>query len=101
MKIEAFGNVKDFLGFKDIVEPKELNLEKKTSFGDFMIKSLNEVNNLQLESEELKRQLAVGELDNLHDLTIAMEKANVSLQLTSAIRNKITEAYKEIMRIQI
>ena len=40
-------------------------------------------------------------MDNLHDITIAAEKANIALQLTLSIRNKIVEAYKEIMRIQI
>ena len=58
-------------------------------------------NRLQLEKDEYRNLLITGELDNLHDLTIAQEKADIALQLTLSIRNKIVDAYREIMRIQI
>ena len=51
------------------------------------------------EDEEIK--FALGETENTHDLTIAMQKASTALQYTVAIRNKILEAYKEIMQMQI
>ena len=102
MKVNGMNNIsiKDFLNFKD-TEIVEKNVAKKSDFSDFLLKSLNEVNSLELESDHLKEKLALGELDNFHDLSIAMEKASISLQLTSSIRNKVTEAYREIMRIQI
>ena len=51
------------------------------------------------EDEEIK--FALGETENTHDLTIAMQKASTALQYTVAIRNKLMEAYKEIMQMQI
>lgn len=51
------------------------------------------------ENEEIK--FAMGETENTHDLTIALEKASTALQYTVAIRNKFLEAYKEIMQMQI
>ena len=51
------------------------------------------------EDEEIK--FALGETDNTHDLTIALQKASTALQYTVAIRDKLLEAYKEIMQIQI
>ena len=51
------------------------------------------------EDEEIK--FALGETDNTHDLTIAMNKASTALQYTVAIRDKLLEAYKELMQIQI
>ena len=52
-------------------------------------------------AENEKIRFALGETDNTHDLTIAMEKASTALQYTVAIRDKVMEAYKELMQIQI
>lgn len=70
-------------------------------FSLFFNDALNKVNELQLDSDAYKKLLITGEVDNLHDVTIAAEKANISLQLTLGIRNKVVEAYREIMRMQI
>ena len=51
------------------------------------------------ENEEIK--LAMGETDNTHDLTIALSKASTALQYTVAVRDKVLEAYKELMQMQI
>lgn len=51
------------------------------------------------EDEELK--LALGETENTHDLTIALQKASTALQYTVAIRDKCLDAYKEIMNMNI
>ena len=51
------------------------------------------------ENEEIK--FALGETENTHDLTIALQKASVALQYTVAIRDKFLEAYKELMQMQI
>ena len=62
---------------------------------------LQETNDLQnrAESEEIK--FALGLSDNTHDLQIAQEKANIALQYTVAVRDKVIEGYKEIMSMQI
>lgn len=51
------------------------------------------------ENEEIK--FALGETENTHDLTIALQKASTALQYTVAIRDRLLDAYKEIMQIQI
>ena len=71
------------------------------SFADYLKASLNEVNGLQLEASDLAAQFAAGETDNIHEVLIASEKADIALQLTTAIRSKIIEAYQEIMRMNI
>ncbi|NLJ79136.1 MAG: flagellar hook-basal body complex protein FliE [Tissierellia bacterium] len=71
------------------------------SFGSFLNNALDRINEQQLIGDEYQRRLATGDVDNLHDVTIAQEKANVSLQLALGVRNKIIEAYREIMRMQI
>lgn len=81
-------------------ETKTLDKESDNKFSNILKSALNQVNSLQIQSDEYKELLATGEIDNLHDVTIAAEKANISLQLTLAIRNKLVEAYQEIMRMQ-
>ena len=53
----------------------------------------------EAENEEIR--WALGETANTHDLTNALQKASVALQYTVAIRDKLLEAYKEIMQMQI
>jgi flagellar hook-basal body complex protein FliE len=43
----------------------------------------------------------LGQAPSVHDTMIAMEKADVSLRLTTKVRNKVVEAYQEIMRMQV
>lgn len=71
------------------------------SFGEFLNSAINEVNSLQLESEKLNQDLALGLTDNIHQVMIASEKAGVALQFTMQIRNKVMDAYQEIMRMPI
>lgn len=93
--------INNFLNFNDEKNNKPIEIKNKDNFGEYLKNAVNEVNNMQIDSDNYKKMLAVGEVDNLHDLSIASEKANVSLQVIMSVRNKIVEAYKEILRIQI
>jgi flagellar hook-basal body complex protein FliE len=71
------------------------------SFADMLKAGLSEVNNLQTAANDLAAQFAAGETDNIHSVMIAEQKADIALQLATAIRSKILDAYQEIMRMQI
>lgn len=75
--------------------------KSKVSFTDFLNDALSDVNKLQLESEQLNEAFAMGRNDNIHQVMIAAEKADVALQFTIQIRNKVLEAYQEIMRMPV
>lgn len=77
------------------------NGEDFSSIFNAMVDSLNETNDLQNAAEEEEIRFALGESENTHDLLIAQTKANVALQFTVAVRDKMLEAYKEIMQMQI
>lgn len=62
---------------------------------------VNETNDFQNAAESEEIRFALGESTNTHDLLIAQEKANVALQFTVAVRDKVLEAYREIMNMQI
>lgn len=71
------------------------------SFADYLKGALNKVSDLEKESDALTEAFAAGTTDNIHQVLIAAEKAEVALQFTMQIRNKILDAYKEIMNMQI
>ncbi len=63
-----------------------------------MVEETSDLHN-QANSEMIR--FALGESDNTHDLMISMEKANTALQYTVAVKDKLLEAYREIMQMQI
>ncbi|HYE08944.1 MAG TPA: flagellar hook-basal body complex protein FliE [Patescibacteria group bacterium] len=74
---------------------------KGVSFGEFLNSAIKQVDGLQKESEKLNAALAMGLTDNLHQVMIASEKASIAMQFTMQVRNKIMDAYQEIMRMPI
>lgn len=71
------------------------------SFGEYLNTALMKVTELENQADQLKEDFALGKNDNIPEVLIAGEKANVALQFTMQIRNKILDAYSEIMRMQI
>jgi flagellar hook-basal body complex protein FliE len=71
------------------------------SFAGVLKSSLAEVNQLQQKADAAITALATGDKASLHDTMIAMEQADVSFRLMMQVRNKIVEAYQEIMRMQV
>ena len=63
--------------------------------------NINTTNQYLSDAENAEISFALGEVDNTHDLTIALQKASTALQYTIAVRDKFLEAYKEIMNMQI
>ncbi len=75
--------------------------ETETSFSQILKSAVDEVNSLQQQSSEIKEKLITGQVQDLHQVMIAAEKAGLAFQLTVQIRNKVVEAYQEIMRMQV
>lgn len=73
----------------------------ENGFGDTIKNAISKVNDLQAEADQLATRLAAGDAVEIHQAMIAMQKASTALQFTIQVRNKIIEAYQEIMRMQI
>lgn len=71
------------------------------SFLNTAIDNINTTNSYLSDAENEEIKFALGETENTHDLTIALQKASTALQYTVAIRDKVMEAYREIMQMQI
>ncbi|MCR4567164.1 MAG: flagellar hook-basal body complex protein FliE [Pseudobutyrivibrio sp.] len=62
---------------------------------------LEDTNSLQKKAHKEEVAFMLGETDNTHDLMIAERKANIALQYTVAVRDKILDAYQQIMQMQV
>lgn len=70
-------------------------------FSDLLKDALSNVNDAQLEANEAVQQVLSGESKDIHSTMIALQKADVSLKLMLEVKNKIVEAYQEVMRTQV
>ena len=62
---------------------------------------VDEANQLQMDASTAELEFSMGEATNTHDLLIAQQKALISLQYTTAVKNNIMDAYNNIMQMQI
>lgn len=70
------------------------------SFSEFLEAKINETNQLQIEADQVVSSVATGQSNNLHEMMIALDRADVSFRLMTKVRNKAVEAYQEVMRMQ-
>ena len=100
-------NVKDIAQLPEIafIRPRETPAPtaggEAHPFAEVLKSSLDEVNTLQQKADAAINALATGDKMSLHETMIAMEQADVSFRLMMQVRNKIVDAYQEIMRIQV
>lgn len=82
-------------------ELKPTPQEAQQSFGTFLKEAIQDVNHKQLESDKMTQKLILGGDIELHDVMIASQKASVALNATMEVRNKVIEAYQEIIRMPV
>jgi flagellar hook-basal body complex protein FliE len=70
-------------------------------FGTALMDAIQSLDRLQQEPAELGTQLAAGEAVELHDVMLAQDRASLGFQLAVQVRNKLVEAYQDVMRTQI
>lgn len=70
-------------------------------FKDLLARTLQEANQNLVGADRLGEQLVTGQVQDVSQVMIAAQKAELSLQLAIQIRNKLLEAYQEIMRMQV
>lgn len=70
-------------------------------FGEVLKDAIAQVNALQIEAQQMAEAVARGELTDVHRLALTLERAQLALELTVAVRNKLVEAYQEISRMPV
>ncbi len=99
------------LELKGLQQPREIELtprkqelrppDTKDSFADMLSNAVGSVDRTMKASEQSIQDFAAGRNENVHDVMISMQRAQLSFQLMVEMRNKAIETYQEISRMQI
>lgn len=84
-----------------IPDPSKTSQKGEASFEDAIKNALRETAEIKTEAEQAIRAFAAGEVQDIHTVVIAMQKADMSLQTLMQVRNKLLTAYQEVMRMQV
>lgn len=82
--------------------PKVADDPVGSSFGDLLTQSINQVSETQQHAGEMKRAFELGAEDvNLAEVMVAVQKSSLSFEAMLQVRNKLVDAYKEVMNMPI
>jgi flagellar hook-basal body complex protein FliE len=81
--------------------PAAVNEQKPAGFGDKVTQAIDSVDALQKNASSMATKVAAGNTDDTHKAIIAMEHSLMALDFTIQVRNKMIDAYQEIMKTQM
>lgn len=100
--VRAFGM--GLVGMADTIPSSSTSIPAvpaaNADFGNILTQKLSELDTLHKNSDALSVKAVTGDLNDIHEYTIAANEAAVATQLAVAVRNKGVEAFTEIMRMQ-
>jgi len=101
-KIASLGLPREipFLQNKQTIEAPQ-DEKRGKSFSDTIKEFVSDVDHIQKNADLQVERFATGDLKDIHEVMIAAQQANLSLQLLVEIRNKVMESYRELMRMQV
>lgn len=71
------------------------------SFSTMFNNAMKKLHETEIKSDSLSRDLLTGDIQDIHQVTIAMQETKLTMQLAIEVRNKVVEAYQEISRMQV
>ena len=86
------------------VQPRHFDIdvgEIDNSFGDMLSNAIRSVDDSMKASEQGVQDFVSGQGENIHDVMISMQQAQLSFQMMVEVRNKLVDTYKELSRMQI
>ena len=75
--------------------------EKPGAFANMLTDMLSSTNDQINSAEAQSKAMLAGDSKNIHEVMIALEKANISFRFLTQVRNKAVEAYQEVFRMQL
>jgi len=86
---------------QSLKESSASSQQETTPFQSILETAVNNVKQTQADYDNEVYKMATGNSDNLHDITIASSKASLSVDLLVQMRNKVLDAYNEIMQMSL
>lgn len=80
---------------------KQSPAANENGFSGQLNKAINQLNEIQSNSEQAQLKFVTGELQDVHQVTIAMQEAKIAMGIAVEVRNKLIEAYQEIARMPL
>lgn len=71
-----------------------------SGFENLLTQSLKEVNSAQINANNAVNDLVAGKTENIHETMIQMQKASISFEMMMEVRNKLVDAYQEIIKMR-
>lgn len=100
-RIVQTGDVESLVGSANKISKEASPAEAGKTFSDILKESVDQVNTYQVQADTAIKELVAGRNKNIHETMLTIERADTSLKLMMQVRNKILDAYKEIMRMQV
>ena len=101
IKNSTVGNPLQKIAGQGVGASSSLSQAGGESFADTLKNAVGKVNDLQQIADVKMQQLATGETTDIADVKISAEKADIALRLMTSVRNKMIDAYHEIMKMQV
>ena len=76
-------------------------IQEDKGFGEVLSNAIGKLNQTQIQADNAIQDFLVGDIQDIHQVTIPMQEAKLTMQLAVEVRNKIVEAYQEISRMQL
>ena len=83
------------------VSATKINDREALSFSDTLKRYISDANDLQISADRDIQRMIAGEDIDAHEVMTAVEKASMSFEMVMEIRNKMLEAYREVMKSSI
>jgi flagellar hook-basal body complex protein FliE len=86
------------------ITPAKPDSEKQSGgsqFGSVLKDAILDINKLQNDADKSIAKVQLEDAGSIHEAMIALEKAGISFQVMMQVRNKILDAYQEVMRMQV
>jgi flagellar hook-basal body complex protein FliE len=90
-------------GLGELTKSQSSSAQKSAmdGIGETFQNVLNGLNESQMQADGLVQQMAAGENVDLHDVMIALEENDINFKVAMGIRDKLVDAYREVMRMQV
>ncbi len=100
MAIQAISSI-DFASLRQLSGIGQENAGDMVSFSDIFNRMLQNVQQTEIEAQQGLVDITTGNVDDLHTITMNIAKADLALQTMVQMRNKVMDAYNEVMRITL
>ena len=100
MAINGIGNIGN-LSTENLLKNDKKVSNDNLDFADMLKKEIEETNNIMQDAQKAEVDIATGSVKDLAKANIAIEKADLKMQMMLEVRNKAINAYKELSKIQV